>query len=224
MVEALDESLGRVLDKLEALGLEENTIVVFFSDNGGMSAANFGNPKRMVNPKRLDGAFSTSNLPLRGAKGWLYEGGVRVPMVIKWPGKGKQGAVCDQPVISTDFYPSILEMAGLPAEPTQHVDGTSLVPALKGQALEHEPIYWHFPHYSNHGMQSPAGAIRDGDYKLLEYFENDTVQLFNLKTDLGEQHDLAAAQPERAVELLAKLHALRKEVNAKMPRPKKNQP
>ena len=112
MVEALDESLGRVLDKLEALGLEENTIVVFFSDNGGMSAANLGNPKRIVNPKRLDGAYSTSNLPLRGAKGWLYEGGVRVPMVIKWPGKGKQGAVCDEPVISTDFYPTILEWRG----------------------------------------------------------------------------------------------------------------
>ena len=222
MVEALDESLGRVLDKLEALGLEENTIVVFFSDNGGMSAANFGNPKRVVNPKRLDGAFSTSNLPLRGAKGWLYEGGVRVPMVIKWPGKGKQGAVCDQPVISTDFYPSILEMAGLPAEPTQHVDGTSLVPALKGQALEHEPIYWHFPHYSNHGMQSPGGAVRSGDYKLLEYFENNTVQLFNLAKDPGEQNDLARAEPEKAAELLATLRNWRKKVSARMMPPNKD--
>ena len=104
------------------------------------------------------------------------------------------------------------------------MDGRSFVPALQGGDFERGPIYWHFPHYSNHGMQSPAGAIRDGDYKLLEYFENGTVQLFNLKTDLGEQHDLAAAQPERAGELLAKLHAWRKEVNAKMPRPKKNQP
>ncbi len=222
MVEALDESLGRVLDKLEALGLEENTIVVFFSDNGGMSAANFGNPKRVVNPQRLDGAYSTSNLPLRGAKGWLYEGGVRVPMVIKWPGKGKHGTVCDRPVISTDFYPSILEMAGLPAEPNQHVDGTSLVPALKGQTLEHEPIYWHFPHYSNHGMQSPGGAIRSGDYKLLEYFENNTVQLFNLAKDPGEQDDLARTEPKKAAELLATLRGWRKKVSARMMPPNKD--
>ena len=222
MIEALDESLGRVLDKLESLGLEENTIVIFFSDNGGMSAANFGNPKRVVNPARLDAAYSTSNLPLRGAKGWLYEGGVRVPMVIKWPGKGKQGTVCNEPVISTDFYPSILEMAGLPAEPAQHMDGSSLVPALKGQPLEHGPIYWHFPHYSNHGMQSPGGAIRSGAYKLLDYFENNTVQLFNIEKDPGEQNDLARVEPKKAAKLLAMLRDWRKKVSARMMPPNKD--
>ena len=115
-------------------------------------------------------------------------------------------------------------MVGLPARPDQHSDGKSFVPALKGNAFERGAIFWHFPHYSNHGMQSPAGAIREGDYKLLEYFENGTVQLFNLKKDLGEQNNLAATQPKRAAKLLAKLRAWRTQVDAKMPRPKKDQP
>ena len=216
MVEATDESLGRVLNKLKTMGLTDNTIVIFFSDNGGMSAANFGNPKRQVAESKLDGAYSTSNLPLRGAKGWLYEGGIRVPMIVKWPSHGNKGAVCEEPVISTDFYPTILEMAGLPAMPDQHVDGVSFVPALKGEPFDRKAIYWHFPHYSNHGMQSPGGAIRLGDYKLLEYFENNTVQLFNLKVDPGEQNDLAQSQPEKADELLKMLRVWRQEVSAKM--------
>jgi arylsulfatase A-like enzyme len=216
MVEAMDESLGRVLAKLKRLGLEENTIVIFFSDNGGMSAANFGNPKRVVSPSKLDLAYSTSNLPLRGAKGWLYEGGIRVPMIVKWPGKGKRGAVCDVPVISTDFYPSILEMAGLPSQPVQHKDGLSFVSALKGEPFEGKAIFWHFPHYSNHGMQSPGGAVRVGDYKLLEYFENKSVQLFNLKEDPGEQKDLSREQPKKARQLLTRLQAWRKDVAARM--------
>ncbi|MBT6153343.1 MAG: sulfatase [Planctomycetaceae bacterium] len=216
MVEAMDESLGRVQAKLKTLGLEENTIVIFFSDNGGMSAANFGNPKRVIPPSKLDLAYSTSNLPLRGAKGWLYEGGIRVPMIVKWPGRGNQGTVCEVPVISTDFYPAILEMAGLPARPAQHADGLSFVPALTGKPFQGKAIYWHFPHYSNHGMQSPGGAIRQGDFKLLEYFENDSIQLFNLKKDPGEQHDIARSQPKTAAALLAKLHAWRKTVNARM--------
>ena len=119
-------------------------------------------------------------------------------------------------MISTDFYPSILEMAGLPAQPAQHVDGTSLVPAVEGKPFEHGPIYWHFPHYSNHGMQSPGGAVRSGDYKLLEYFENNTVQLFNLENDPGEEDDLARTQPKKAAELLALLHSWRTKVSARM--------
>jgi arylsulfatase A-like enzyme len=222
MVEAMDESLGRVLDQLKRLGLSNNTIVVFFSDNGGMSAANFGNPKRVVADSRLDGAYSTSNLPLRGAKGWLYEGGIRVPMIVKWPGHGRAGTACAEPVISTDFYPSILEMAGLPAQPGQHVDGVSFVPALRDDVFERPAIYWHFPHYSNHGMQSPGGAIRLGDFKLLEYFENNTVQLFNLSVDPGEQNDLAHEQPEKAGQLLAMLQAWRKEVSAQTMSAKNN--
>ena len=223
MVEAVDESLGRVLAKLEALNLEENTIVIFFSDNGGMSGANFGNPKRVVAADRLDRAYSTSNLPLRGAKGWLYEGGIREPMIVKWPHQGRRGAVCDVPVISTDFYPTILEMVGLPLQPKQHADGVSLAPLLKGtKKLARQAIYWHFPHYSNHGMQSPGGAVRAGDYKLLEYFENDTVQLFNLKDDVGEQNELSRAEPDKAAELRTMLHAWRKEVSAQMTTPNSN--
>jgi len=217
MVESMDESLGRVIAKLEEIGITDNTIIVFFSDNGGMSAANFGWPDRIIPESELDVAYSTSNVPLRGAKGWLYEGGIRVPLIIKWPGQGKQGIVCDVPVISTDFFPSLLDMAGLPLQPENHPDGISLVPLLKGKKqLGRDGIYWHFPHYSNHGMQSPGGAIRSGDYKLLEYFENNTVQLFNLREDIGEQNDLAVAEPKKAAELQTMLQVWRKEVSAHM--------
>ena len=216
MVEAMDQSLGRVLARLKALDLEDNTIVIFFSDNGGMSAANFGNPRRVVPAAKLDLAFSTSNVPLRAGKGWLYEGGIRVPMIVKWPKKGDRGTVCEEPVISTDFYPSILEMAGLPAHPKQHLDGVSFVAALKGEPFERNAIYWHFPHYSNHGMQSPGGAIRLGDYKLLEYYENNTVQVFNLREDPGETKDLSQKLPEKAGELRKMLQVWRKRVSARM--------
>lgn len=217
MVESMDESLGRVCATLEELGIADNTIVIFFSDNGGMSAANFGDPRIVIPATELDRAYSTSNLPLRGGKGWLYEGGIRVPMIVKWPRHGSHGTVCEVPVISTDFFPSILDMAGLPLQPEDHPDGVSLVPLLKGEKkLERDAIYWHFPHYSNHGMQSPGGAIRLGDYKLLEYFENNTVQLFNLKKDPGEQNDLAKAQPKKAGELLKMLQVWRQEVSAQM--------
>jgi len=150
MIEATDQSLGRVLNKLESLGLSDHTIVIFFSDNGGMSAANFFRPNRVVAENELDAAYSTSNLPLRGGKGWLYEGGIRVPMIVKWPRYGQAGLACDEPVISTDFYPSLLEMLGLPAIPHQTVDGVSFTAALKGESFERGPIFWHFPHYSNH--------------------------------------------------------------------------
>jgi len=220
MVESVDESLGRVLSKLEELGLEDNTIVIFFSDNGGMSAANFGNPERVIPDSQLDKAYSTSNLPLRGAKGWLYEGGIREPMIVKWPSQGKQGTVCEVPVISTDFFPSILDMLGLPIPQENKLNGVSIVPLLKGKdKLDRKALYWYFPHYSNHGMQSPGGAIRCGDYKLLEYYENNTVQLFNLRTDIGEQHDLSSSKPEKVRELRAMLHKWRKDINAQMMEP-----
>ncbi len=217
MVTAIDDSLGRVQGTLDRLGLSENTIVVFYSDNGGMAAANLGNPARVIPTDLLDVAYSTSNLPLRGAKGWLYEGGIRVPLIVRWPGAGRTGAVRDEPVISPDFYPTLLEMAGLPPRPEQHVDGVSFAAAVKGEDFERGPIYWHFPHYSNHGMQSPGGAIRDGAFKLLEYFENGTVQLFDLDSDPGEQRDLAAEQSARAAELRDRLHAWRESVSAAMP-------
>ncbi len=222
MVESLDESVGRVLGKLKELGLEDNTIVIFFSDNGGMSAANFGNPTRKIQASNLDKAFSTSNLPLRGGKGWLYEGGIREPLIIRWPHQIKSGTVCNVPVISTDFLPTILEMTGLSLQPNQNdIDGLSIVPLLKEQKeaqkeITERAIYWHFPHYSNHGMQSPGGAIRYGDYKLIEYFENNTVQLFNLKTDQEEQKDLSRSEPEKVHEMRTMLHHWRKKVNAQM--------
>lgn len=223
MVEAMDESLGRVVAKLADLGLEEQTIIVFFSDNGGMAAANFGRPDRVVAAEQLDRAYSTSNWPLRGAKGWLYEGGIRVPMIVKWPGQAEAGTICEEPVISTDFYPTLLEMAELPPSPEQAVDGKSFVASLKGNPIDRGPIYWHFPHYSNHGMQSPGGAIRVGSYKLLEYFENDTVQLFDLASDRGEQNDLAATRPAIAAELRTRLRDWRSDLGARMNRPKSPQ-
>lgn len=217
MVESMDESLGRVVATLDELGLTDNTILIFYSDNGGMAAANFGNPKRKINPSKLDRAFSTSNLPLRGAKGWLYEGGIRVPLIVKWAGVKAPGSVCDVPVTSPDLFPTILDMLNVPLMPEQHVDGQSIVPLLEGEkTLDRDAIYWHFPHYSNHGMQSPGGAVRAGDYKLIEYFENGTVQLFNLKDDLGELHDLSKEEPERANELREMLHRWRKDVSAQM--------
>lgn len=220
MVESMDQSLGRVLKQLKTLGLEDDTIVIFCSDNGGMSAANFGRPDRVIPESKLDGAFATSNLPLRGGKGWLYEGGIRVPLIVKWPGPGQRGATCDVPVISTDFYPTILEMIGVPARPEQQTDGVSLAGLVKGETkLEREAIYWHFPHYSNHGMQSPGGAIRWKNYKLLDYFENNTVQLFDLPNDPGEQHDLASERPEIAARLQGMLKDWRTRVDAPMMEP-----
>lgn len=217
MVEAVDQSLGRILEGLEELGLDDNTIVIFFADNGGMAGMNVGNPSRTVPEDKLNVAFSTSNLPLRGAKGWLYEGGIRVPCIVKWPGQGKVGIVSEEPIISTDFYPSILDMAGLPLDPEQHRDGISVAPLVSGKgSLNRDALYWHFPHYSNHGMQPPGGAIRSGDYKLLEYFENYSVQLFNLREDIGEQEDLAEAMPEKVSELRGKLRDWRKAVDAQM--------
>ncbi len=217
MVESMDESMGRVMNKLKELGIDQNTIIIFASDNGGMSAANIGNPYRVIRPNALDGAFASSNLPLRAGKGWLYEGGIRVPTIIKWPGQGQISKESHVPIISTDFYPTILDMLGLPLLPEQHKDGVSITPLLKGkEAINRKAIFWHFPHYSNHGMQSPGGAVRYGDYKLIEYYENNTVQLFNLVNDIGEQNDIAKQEPQKANELRAMLHQWRKSVNAKM--------
>lgn len=216
MVESVDESLGRVLAKLKELGIADNTIVIFVSDNGGMSGMNMGNPAKKVQNIKLDKEFSTSNLPLRGGKGWFYEGGIREPMIVKWPGQSKDGIVSETPVIGTDFYPTILDMLGLKVPAGQILDGVSIAPLLKGQPIAKRALYWHFPAYSNHGLQSPGGAIRYGDYKLLEYFENNTVQLFNITKDPGEQNDLAKAEPAKAKELTNMLHAWRKKVGAKM--------
>ncbi len=209
MVEAMDQAVGKVLNSLNDLGLAENTTVIFMSDNGGLSTSE-GSP--------------TSNLPWRAGKGWLYEGGIREPFLIRAPGITKPGSVCDVPVVSTDFYPTILALTGLKARPQQHLDGVSLLPLLEGeQHLDREAIYWHYPHYSNQGG-FPGGAVRMGDWKFLERLEDGKVHLFNLKDDPGEQHDLASSHPDRVDAMRKKLHAWYKTVDAKFLRPKPNGP
>jgi arylsulfatase A-like enzyme len=204
MVEAMDLAVGKVLTRLRVLGLEKNTVVIFMSDNGGLATSE-GHP--------------TTNLPLRAGKGWLYEGGIREPMLIKWPGVIQKKSVCHVPVISTDFYPTILDMAAIPLDTKQHQDGHSLLSLLKGaKGLDREALYWHYPHYGNQGG-SPGAAIRLGDYKLIEFFEDNHVELYNLKSDIGEKNDLAEVMPERAKLLQDKLHAWQKEVDARMPAP-----
>jgi arylsulfatase A-like enzyme len=204
MVQSVDESVGRVMKKLEELGVADNTVVIFMSDNGGLSTSE-GSP--------------TSNVPLRAGKGWLYEGGIREPMIIKWPGVVKPGSVCNEPVTSTDFYPTMLKMAGLALRPKQHRDGVSLVPLLRQRGKpKRKAIYWHYPHYGNQGG-SPGGAVRAGDYKLIEFYEDNRVEMYNLKDDVGEKHDLSAEMPRKAAQLRKMLHDWRKAVDAQMPQP-----
>ncbi|MBN1123978.1 MAG: sulfatase [Sedimentisphaerales bacterium] len=208
MVESMDTAVGKVLDKIRQLGMDQNTIIFFMSDNGGLSTL----------PKRRRWA-PTSNVPLRTGKGWCYEGGIREPMIVKWPDVTQPGSVCSVPVISTDFYPTILEMVGLPLLPEQHRDGMSLVPLLKsGCVLDRQAIYWHYPHYHGSGHR-PSGAIRAGDWKLIEFFEDNTVELYNLRRDLSEQHNLAAALPDKVDGLKRMLNDWRKATGARMPRP-----
>lgn len=206
MVQAMDQAVGKVLDALQQAGLGDNTIVIFMSDNGGLSTAE-GQP--------------TSNLPLRGGKGWLYEGGIREPMIVKWPGVVKAGSVCETPVISTDFYPTMLDMADLPLRPKQHMDGKSIVPLLEGGTISERPLFWHYPHYGNQGG-TPGAAVRLGDWKLIEFFEDRPVELYNLKQDIGEKNNRAAAEPEKVKELLELLHNWQKEVDARFPSPNPN--
>ena len=143
-----------------------------------------------------------------------------MPLIVHWPRAGRRGAECDVPVISNDLYPTILEMADLPLRPHQHMDGVSLASLIRGDGtVDREAIYWHFPHYSNHGMQSPGGAIRFGDFKLIEYFENGTVQLFDLRHDIGEQNDLSQVMPEKVAQLRLMLHDWRQKVSAQSMRP-----
>ena len=143
-----------------------------------------------------------------------------MPLVVHWPGHIKPNTTSRALVTGTDYYPTLLEMMGLPTLPNQHLDGVSFLPALRGKTHDRGAIYWHFPHYSNHGYQSPGGAIRLGKYKLLEYYENGSVQLFDLEKDIGEQNDLSKAKPDVTAKLLKMFHDWRREVDAKMPYPK----
>lgn len=207
MIETLDQSVRRVLQTLDELGLSENTIVILTSDNGGLRSVLEG--KKTVT--------ATDNSPARGGKAMLYEGGTRVPLIIKWPGVTRAGSTSDVPVISMDLYPTLLDMAGLPARPSQHRDGLSLAPLLKGTGtLDRDALYWHFPHYHSN-VAAPMGSLRSGDWKLVEFFEDNRIELYNLKNDIGEKQNLAAKEPEKAASLLKQLHHWRTEVNAAMP-------
>ena len=200
----MDQAVGKVLDALDRLNLAKDTVVILMSDNGGLSTSE-GHP--------------TSNLPLRAGKGWLYEGGIREPMIVRAPGITKAGSICAEPVVSTDFYPTMLDIARLPDKPKQHIDGISIVPLLKGRkSLAREAIYWHYPHYGNQGG-GPGGAVRAGDYKLIEFYEDGRIELYNLKKDIGEKKNLAEKMPKKAAELLGMLKAWRKDVDAQMPTP-----
>ena len=209
MVQAMDENVGRLLKQVDALGLKDNTVVVFTSDNGGLSTLGRTNAP-------------TSNVPLRAGKGWCYEGGIRVPLIVSAPGVTQAQSLCDVPVTSTDFYPTLLQLAGLDPMPGQHADGVSLVPLLKGGAsLDRKALYWHYPHY--HGsMWTPGAAIRSGDWKLIEFYEEDRVELYNLKHDLSERRDLTGEHPDITQRLLGMLRAWQTETGAQMPRPNPN--
>ena len=203
MVEAMDQAVGKVLDALDRLNLCENTVVIFMSDNGGLSTSE-GSP--------------TSNVPLRAGKGWMYEGGIREPMIIRAPGVTTSAALTREPVTSIDFYPTMLALAGLPARPEQHLDGVSLLPVLRGEALPARPLFWHYPHYGNQGG-APSGAVREGDWKLIEWYEDGQLELFNLRQDLGERYNLVRLYPGKAEQLRGRLKDWRDQLGATMPAP-----
>jgi len=203
LMEALDDAVGIVLDKLKELGLDERTVVIFTSDNGGVSSGD---------------SYSTSNLPFRGGKGRQWEGGIREPFLISVPGMTEPGGVCDVPVIGTDFYPTLLELAGLPLRPKQHMDGVSLVPLLQGKTIEKRDLYWHYPHYGNQGGE-PSSIIRSMDWKLIHYYEDGRDELYDLGSDVGEQHDVAESHPDWVKELRQRLDQWLSETGAKIPEP-----
>jgi arylsulfatase A len=203
MTEAMDQVVGRVRAKLDELHLTENTIVIFTSDNGGRVP-------------------TTSNVPLRLGKASAYEGGVRVPLIVYWPGVTRAGTVTDAPVITMDLFPTIVEMAGLPASAARTaVDGVSFAPVLRGAMRPARELFWHYPHHQHYqlGGAMPYGAIRSGDFKLVEFFNDMHVELYNIRADIGEKNDLATSMKGKADELRTRLHAWRQEVGAQMPTP-----
>jgi arylsulfatase A len=177
-------------------------LFVFTSDNGGFAGV-------------------SDNRPLRAAKGYLYEGGIRVPLIVRWPGVVQPATTCDVPVISMDFYPTLLEAAGVPRVATEAPDGESLMPLLKRTGpLPRDALFFHYPNYAWHGSNRLGSAMRSGPYKLIEYFDDDSVELFNLMDDLSETHNLAGEMPELATKLRSRLAAWRQETGAAMPVPK----
>ncbi len=206
MVHSVDESVGRVLKRLDSRGIAKRTVVVFVSDNGGHVV-------------QFDDLQITNNLPLRSGKGSLYEGGIRVPLVVRWPGVTTAGGVCREPVFVADLYPTLAEIAHPEDGKAKNddSDGLSLMPLLKQPTatLDRTALYFHYPHY--YPTTTPVGAIRAGDWKLLEYFEDNHTELYNLRDDLGESNDLASKQFAKANELRGRLHDWRKAIQAAMP-------
>ena len=212
MVDSVDANLGRIIEKLEALGLSENTVIILTSDHGGLSSRGLENTRELA----------TSNLPYRHGKGWLYDGGIRVPMIVKWPAKIQAGSVSQVQLTGTDHYPTLLELAGLPLQPEQHRDGESYMPALLGKNYQRSPMFWH----SSLGRPTRTGdtrssAVIDGDWKLIQWYSLkdesiDRIELFNLADDPGEQTDLSKQQPEKLAELDAMLNSWKKSVNARL--------
>lgn len=195
MVEKLDDSVGRIMAKLDELGIAENTVIILTGDNGG-------------NDDRTTGG-------LRDFKGFSHEGAVREPLVVKWPGHTQPGSKSDEMVIGTDLYPTMLQIAGLPQRPNEHLDGISIAPLLAGETttLPRQSLYWHYPHYHR---TRPYSAVRNGDWKLIEFLEDGRLELFNLKTDPLETSDIASENPRKAEELLAELNTWRGDVGAQM--------
>jgi len=205
MVEAMDTAVGIVLESLEKNKLLDNTIIVFFSDNGGLSTAE-GSP--------------TSNLPLRAGKGWLYEGGIRVPLIMSWKGGISHGAENSTPVISMDFYPTLIDLAGLQDkfQGNGEIDGVSLAPLLKDNAatISREALYWHYPHYGNQGG-NPGSVIQEDGWKLIYFYEDERVELYHLQTDIGEKKDLSTFDKEKANYLKSKLMDWLAQTEARFP-------
>jgi arylsulfatase A-like enzyme len=200
----LDDFVGQVLTKLDELNLRENTIVLLLSDNGGLSTLAKHGP--------------TSNVPLRAGKGWLYEGGIRIPCILRIPSRVNPGTIITQPIITTDIFPTLLELAGLPQMPTYHQDGVSFARLLQDSSQPtRTTMYWHYPHY--HGSTwAPGSAMREGDFKLIHFLEDNTYELYNLTQDPSEQHNLAAVNSSKLSDLTGKLDTWRESTNAVMPK------
>ncbi len=202
MIEALDSSIGRIVAKLDELQLADDTLVIFTSDNGAFGGV-------------------ADNRPLRAAKGYLYEGGIRVPLIVRWPGVVRPATECATPVISMDFFPTILEAVGLKPDEQTPLDGESLLPLLRQTGdLRRSEIYFHYPNYAFHGDNRLGSAVRAGDYKLIERFDDGSVELYDLKRDIGERNNLAGEMPDRANALRETLSNWRKAVDAEMPTPR----
>lgn len=202
MIKSLDENIGRLITAVDKAGKTEDTLIVFTSDNGGLATAE---------------SSPTCNAPLAEGKGWMYEGGTREPLIAVWPGIIDAETSCDVPVTSTDFYPTFLEAAGVSLLPEQHCDGVSILPLLKGeQTIPRDAIFWHYPHYGNQGG-TPGSSVRCGNYKLIEFFEDERLELYDVRQDIGEEKNIAEMHPHICAELKARLDSWRDSIEAKIP-------